>query len=321
MPYYRKVLKIKATDSPNVKYALAERAKGLPISNRVLIKGVLTWEEYCKRRATWDRIRQTIGLDAEFYEGAEVLLYPPDWLDRAGQIADSLQGTYRVAKAAGCDPGEASAETAFVAVDEFGIIELQSQIIPDSMVIADKYVQFLQRHKIPESRATIDRGGGGFQLASAMRRMGYDIRTVAFGEAISLPPKVGSYLPRHRKLLAEQKYAYTNRRAQMYGDLHVLLDPSLNPDGYGIPKELLELRRQMAPIPKIYDAEERLILPPKHRKPGVEHSTIKPLEEIIGCSPDQLDAFVLAVHALLYDDPRPVAGPIWSVSNNTPVLR
>lgn len=311
--YYRKVLRITAADSPNVRYALAEVAKGLSISNRIVVPGVLSWTEYEKRRATWDKVRQTIGLDAQFYEGAEVLLFPPDWIDEAHRRHQQLRaaGEARTTKAVACDPGEGVANTAFAAVDELGVVEVVGRVIQDSMDIVDSFIAFIKRHKVPDDRILIDRGGGGYQLASVMRRKGHNIRTIAFGEAIALPPKAGSYLPKHRRLLAEQKYAYTNRRAQMYGDLNLLLDPSMNPEGYGIPEEYQELRKQMAPIPKYYDSEGRLIIPPKHRKPGQKEATMKTLEELIGHSPDELDAVCLAIHGMLYDDSRPKVGPMW----------
>ncbi len=60
--YFRKVLRITALDSPNVVYALKEIERGLQPSGYQVIPGVLPYEEYLHRRATWDVERATMGL-------------------------------------------------------------------------------------------------------------------------------------------------------------------------------------------------------------------------------------------------------------------
>ena len=67
--YFRRVIRIKATDSPNVRLGLAQDRAGLTVTDEILVPGVLTYAEYRKRRATWDRVRQCIGLDGEFWKG------------------------------------------------------------------------------------------------------------------------------------------------------------------------------------------------------------------------------------------------------------
>jgi hypothetical protein len=47
----------------------------------------------------------------------------------------------------------------------------------------------------------------------------------------------------------------------------------------------------------LYDEEGRIFLPPKHRKPG-DDSDKETMEDLIGCSPDQSDALVLAVYGV-----------------------
>jgi hypothetical protein len=42
MSLFRKVIRIRAEDSPNVKLALDQRRLGLPITNKSVIPGVLT---------------------------------------------------------------------------------------------------------------------------------------------------------------------------------------------------------------------------------------------------------------------------------------
>lgn len=308
---FRKILRIRASDSPNVRLALAEIAAGKQPSNTILVQGVLTYEQYVTRRATWDKIRQCVGLDGEFYEGAEVLLFPPDWLNESERKADQLKGKSRKALSIGIDPAEGIDNTAMAVVDDKGLIELISKQTADTSRIVGEVIAFMTRHQVPPNRVQIDRGGGGKFIADTLRSKGYPIRTVAFGESITLAPKHGTYLPKYRKENIEERYTYVNRRAQMYGELRELLDISINPDGFAIPSCYPDLRKQLAVIPLQYDPEGRLILPPKHRKPGAKETTIKTLVEIIGKSPDEADALVLAVHGLLHEDSRPRVGPVW----------
>src|SRR3972149_2557666 len=78
---------------------------------------------------------ECIGLDAEFYEGAEVLLFPPEWLNLAENRADAIEKMQRQAKAIGIDPAEGGDQTAIAVVDELGLIELSSRQTPDTSVI------------------------------------------------------------------------------------------------------------------------------------------------------------------------------------------
>src|SRR5437667_99689 len=97
--YHRRVIRIPAEDSPNVRLGLAQRARGIEPTHEVLIPGMLTLAEYDLRRATWDKRRQCVGLDARFWEGAELLLFPPERLARAAAVARLLRGKPRRARA------------------------------------------------------------------------------------------------------------------------------------------------------------------------------------------------------------------------------
>lgn len=306
----RRVIRIRAEDSPNVRREQA-RQRGEPEASwPAEVPGVVTWAEYRQRRATWDAVKQSVGLDARFWEGADALLFPPAWLDRAERIASDLRGKKRQAKGVGVDPGEGGADTSLAAVDDLGLIELVSVKTPDTDVVPGQVVAFLRRHGVDPESVCIDRGGGGKQHADRLRAMGYPVRTVAFGEALQAPGRGGGDEERldHR----EQRYAYVNRRAQMYGETRLILDPTGSvdgiggPAGWGIPAEYQELRRQLAPIPLTYDPEGRLKLPPKHaRGPGDRTVT---LASLIGRSPDDADALVLAVHAMLHPEESVVVG-------------
>lgn len=309
--YYTKVIRITGHESPNVRLAQAELKAGQKPSHRILVPGVLSFKEYRKRMNTWDPIRKSISLDARFYKGAEVLLYPPAWLDRAHQIHESLKPKrqFRKAKALGCDPGEGVAETVWYVVDEFGILDEVAYQTPNTAKIAQQTIELMMKWSLPPEMVMFDRGGGGLQIADHMREnLNLPVKTVGFGETVKPNPKRGMTSVEHKVEQIEEQYAYVNRRAEMYGRLSILLDPSVDEQGFGIPQRMTELRRQLAPIPKMYD-KERLFLPPKNRKPGDDkNSKVKTLSEIIGCSPDRADALVIALYCRDFSTKRVRAG-------------
>lgn len=286
--YHRKVIRIKAEDSPNVRYAQAQIKAGLKPTGEILIPGVLPWEDYVNRRATWDAVKQCAGLDADFYEGAETLMFPPEWLNRAETIAERLPANRR-ATGIGVDPGEGGDDTAMCAVDALGVIELISRKTPDTDVIPREVLAFMRKHRCPAERVVFDRGGGGKQAADRLRAQGYNVRTVAFGEPVRPQPKRGIKPDSKRLQEHEQRSECKNRRAQLYYDLRKKLDPT--GPGFGIPVQYSELRAQLAPIPLLYDNEGRVMLLPKKGE--------KSLISLIGHSPDEADALTLAIHAMV----------------------
>jgi hypothetical protein len=322
---YRKVIHIAAEDSPNVQVALAQIRAGKMPTGKVIIPGVLPYADYVKRRATWDPVKQCIGLDGRFWEGTELLLYPPLWLNRAEQLARVLKGRPRKALSIGIDPGEGTANTAMIAVDQQGVVELLSRPTPDTNVIPGEAIAFFQRHDVHPRRVHIDAGGGGKQLADRLRAMGYPVRTVAFGEPATPPPRRGMVPLGEQERRKESRTAYKNRRAQMYGMLRDALEPvgegsqermgdpgedagQGKGPGFAIPAEYTELRRQLSQIPLCYDDDGRLFIPPKRRRgPGGERS----LEEILGGSPDEADALVLAVYGLSSPIFKVQVGAMW----------
>lgn len=360
--HHRKVIKIRAVDSPNVRYALAERAAGLPISNTVLVPGVLTWEEYQHRRATWETIRQCIGLDAEFWMGGQLLLFPPDWLNHAEQLASELLVSRRPrqAKAIGIDPAEGGDKTAMCAIDEYGVIEIVSRKTPNTNDIPKEAIGFMRKHQVPPSNVVFDRGGGGYQHCCTLQAQGYPVRSVGFGKSLVSEPKQGKRQFRERKEATEEGYVYLNRRVEMYWELSQLMDPTrlivtpdtsainrnerpslnsqggvfaqanstnrlsamlLKPTGFALPVAFREvhcekhkgscLRAQLAVMPRLYDKEGRCRMLAKNPPPGSDNKKTnreKCLTELIGHSPDESDALVLAVHALLHKPVRSTAG-------------
>lgn len=303
--YDRKIIRICAEDSPNVKLALEEIKLGRQPSLRQVVPGALPYHEYRFRRDNWDPVLQCIKLDACFYEGADALLCPPEWLNEAEAIA-STQIRPRKAKAMGIDTAEGGDDTVWAIGDEDGLIKLVSMKTPNTAEIAGRTIALQREYGIEDSMVLFDRGGGGQVHYDYLRAQGHKYRTVSFGEAAN-PEKV-----RHKKLFdqkkydAEQRYAYKNKRAQMYHLLRQRIDPNKNrmsdsdplQGRFGLPAEYTELRRQLSQIPMLYDEEGRIYLPPKRKKPSVNSSSVVSLEEILGCSPDEADAVALMVYAM-----------------------
>lgn len=310
MRHYRKVITIRAEDSPNVRIALAQQDRGLEPTGETLVPGVLSWDQYKQRRATWNPIEQCVGLDAEFYEGPELKMYPREWLDRAHLIAEQLKAKYwggqrRVAKGIGVDPGEGGDDTAWAVVDDLGLLFLEAFKTPDTAIITGRTLGLMKEWNVDPSNVCFDRGGGGKEHADRLRMQGYNVRTVAFGETLVADPRRGMKQFPERLDEREEKYAYVNRRAQMFGDLRTLINPLATPAGWGIPRQYAELRRQLDPIPLLYSPEGRMEMLPKNKREGTEG---KCLFDLIGCSPDEADAVVLAIHAMLHKPPRRTAG-------------
>lgn len=311
--YDQKVIRIPCAESPNVQLAETQIQRGEEPSNEMLVPGVMSYWKYIDRRKRWDRVKQCIQLDAQFYKGSELLLFSPTWLDASARLELTLgSGTsHRRARALGCDPGEGEAETAWYVIDEYGILDEVAYHTPDTSVIAKQTAALMRKWDLQPDRVMFDRGGGGKQIKDAMVEIGFKgVQTVAFGESVTPPPKRGMTTISHRIEEKEEAYAYFNRRAEMYDALSQLLDPNIPEEGKGprfcIPKRYEELRRQLAPIPKPYDKEGRLKLPSKNKtNPDSKEKT---LTEIIGCSPDRADALVVALYCRDFSIRRSTAG-------------
>src|SRR5687768_16179197 len=226
--YYRRSIHIQAIHSPNVALALEEIKRGYRPTFRQVIPGVLPYEEYLKRMATWDEIRKTIGILGLFYRGPELLLFPPQWRNHAEKLAQLYftQRLSRKAEAIGIDCGEGIADTTFIASDKYGIVEAKSRKTPDPSDIADEVAEFIDRHRtVPHERVVLDAGGGGKMVAGYLRKAGYDVTTVGFGETPTLTIKAGRTYVSERIETKEERISYANLRAQMYYELRERIDP------------------------------------------------------------------------------------------------
>lgn len=307
---FRNIIRITAEDSPNVKFARAQESVGIHPDNTIIIPDVLTWQQYVERRNTMDIEQQTVALDAQFYQGAAIMLFPEEWLNYSYQLADNLvsQRTKRTVKAIGIDPAEGGDRTSMCAVDDYGIVELISKKTPNTDTIYHEALNFMLKHNIPPDRVIFDRGGGGKQHADRIRAQGYPVKAIGFGEKIGVEPKRGIRLFRDKVTTREESFVYFNRRAQLYGTLSDIMDPSFA--GFAIPRRYSIIRDQLRVIPKMY-VEGRLKLPPKNRTSADDSSKKeKTLVELIGYSPDEADSLVLAVYGMLNRGPAATAGAI-----------
>lgn len=295
--YYRKVIRIKAEDSPNVRYGVAQERKGIKPDDRMLIPGVKSYSEYKKNRLLGDPSWQCVALDADWYEGAEVLVYPAAWLNRAESIANRL--TYpRKGQAIGVDTAMGGDNTSWSVGDDLGLIRQLSMKTRDTAKIIPQTLAWMHEYGVIAENVLFDAGGGGHQLADAMRDKGYNVRSIAFGEAATPDLRRGTVTKPLGVRIEEKevKYIYKNRRAEMYGLLRNLLDPTLNERGFGLPLKYFELRRQLAPMPLLFDGEGRLYMLPKNKLTKEYKGTT--LTELLGCSPDEADSLVLMVFGL-----------------------
>ncbi|KKN70636.1 hypothetical protein LCGC14_0429090 [marine sediment metagenome] len=296
--YERRIIKIKAVDSPNVRLALAQIRNGKKPTGEIIIPGVKPYDEYLKNKSRWDNVQRCVSLEAEFYKGAEVLLFPPEWLNEAERLARNLGNKRRMAKTIGVDPAEGGDDTVMIAMDDLGVIEMVSKKTPNTWIIVGEVIAFMKKHGVGAENVLFDRGGGGKQIADALRAKGYNVRTVHFGESAVPEKKRGMTILEQRKLNDETKAIYKNRRAQMYGLTSLKLDPSVGSGGFAIPVIYTELRRQMAPVPRTYDEEGRLwLLPKRNKDPKSDKPT---MISLLGCSPDEMDALVLGVFGLVH---------------------
>lgn len=282
--YYRKVIRITAEDSPNVKVGRLCEAAGIEPTNEMVVEGVLPWDEFQKRLATWDEEEQCIGLWAQFYRGNAIKLFPAAALARAKEHAAYMRGKRRRATGLGIDSAEGGDFTVWTLADEHGLIRQFASKTPDTDVIPGRTVEIGRMYGVPPERWMFDRGGGGKQHADRLRNLGYDVGTVGFGEAV---PLEGASM--EEKLNArEQRYECVNMRAFLY----YFMSCAVKRGEFAIPAEMSELHRQLSKIPRMTDDHGRMrMLPKRSSKPKQMTMT-----KLIGRSPDESDSAVLATY-------------------------
>lgn len=279
---FRKVIHIDGRDSPNVKAGMRWRELGGRGAPPILIPGLLSYEEFQRREATWDEVKKTTRLYGRFYEGDQALLFPMHWLDTAMSRPRWAEVSHRQRRveAIGVDVAAGGRDdTCWTLVDRAGVMEQIVMDLSNTMEIVGHTVRLIQEHGISAERVAIDAGGGGKQIADRLHELGYYVRAFNFGES------------------ADDGQAYKNRRAELYGNLRRVLDPEREAGSFQLPPQAAELRQELAILPLQYDSEGRMFLPPKEPRPNQAVSA-KSLRQILGRSPDRADSLALAAWAL-----------------------
>lgn len=247
---------------------------------------------------------QSIGLDAEFWRGEESFLYPRSWLTHAAKVAEALKGHRRYGRAIGVDSGQGRDKTCWCVVDELGIIELIAKTTKDTTQIPSQTLFLMQKYQVQACDVYFDIGGGGHNNADQVdklvkhhknKKLRGLVERVPFGTSVTDPSMYYGMSPQQRQQLADSRAQWKNRRAEMYGLLQQQLDPTLNPNGFAIAEEYTELRRQLSLMPYLLDGEGKMFLPPKDPRPNSKDENLR---QILGCSPDESDALVLANYGL-----------------------
>lgn len=301
--YFRKTLQIRAEDAPTVQAGLRGEECDFP--------GIITMDEYRHRRKTWDDQRQCEGLDARWFVGAAVMLVPEPWWDAAVRVKRPALVPYNPGpRWLGVDPGEGGDPSAWCVIDYYGLLELVSFPTPDTNKVVGFTMDFARKWQVPPENIIFDRGGGGKEHADRLRTLQWNVRTVGFGEPVKVEPKRGIRVFGEKRDTVEEKYASVNRRSEMYYDIRMLLEcdrethqPIRRPP-FHVPMSPMtrELKRQLTLIPMDYDNEGRFKLWPKRdaKKAQEGETNTKTLLYILGRSPDEADAFALAVFGMLH---------------------
>jgi len=290
------VIRIKATDSPNVRLGLIQEHLGIQPTNQLLIPGVKDYFTYLQNLASWDIVKQTVSLNASFYTGADLLLCPPQWLDAAEALADKylMNDQHQKPTAMSIDAAMGNDDTTWTLGNHFGITHQYEKKTPDTNEIFKFTLHLAHKFHISPNLIVFDSGGGGKQHADRLRASGLNVRIVNFGSAVKaqIQPsgKLKSVSQREREDL--EHYEYVNRRAQMYHLIRLNIDPG-NGLIWAIPRKFVKLRQQLAPIPLLTDEKGRLWLPPKRPKSTItyegERKKVTTLYDLLKRSPDHAD--------------------------------
>ena len=281
--------------------------------------GVVDIFTYIDHRTLRDKKFQSISLDAEFYEGEEVRLFPKEWLQRAAAIGDRLDPNRRT-KYLGVDSAQGGDNSCWSEGDDLGLLKLTGIKTSNTNNIPTRTASIIRANQILPENVLFDRGGGGKEHADLLRSNGFNVRTIAFGETATDPNEYDRKLRKdEQRNNKEFRYVYKNKRSELYGLASSLLSPVINPKGYGIPSSILHRPRsdngpslydQLRKIPLWYDKVGRLILPPKIAPSDKQEDQFREvtLKKLLGCSPDEADAFVLMLYAKLRPKKRSQAG-------------
>lgn len=325
--HHRRCIEITAKDSDNVALALWEVEQGLPVSHTTVVPGQLTWAEYQHRLATFTKQQITESLLARWYDGPEERLVPDEWLQFANGVAKSLSPRRTGRRWLGVDPGEGGDDSAWCVIDGSGVLALVSLKTPDTNAVYGRTCQMAREWSLSWEDVVFDYGGGGKEHVDRLRASGFMARGVRFG-AIKREVKRAMTLYQERKEIEEETAGYVNRRSEMAYEVRMLLErpaPLTDPaqieavarsgakkvpekPPFALPLPMCdELCRQLRAVPLMWDEQGRFRLIPKN-PPAARPDDPNCFRNRIGRSPDQFDAFCLAVWGMNHQPTRTEAG-------------
>lgn len=295
----RRIIRIPADTSPNVRMAQAQLARGMkptdPGFAPVIVPGMREYDDYVSKLALLDEVKAAAELHAFWYKGAALLLFPPKWLAHCEAIYERLRlmNALGRALALGIDCAEGGDDFSMTAANDKTILEQISFKTPDTSVIIPHVKAFGRKHGVNPVNWIFDRGGGGYIHACELRKQGLPVRTLAFNATPSAaPPKDTPKQVNEKKEDFEEKTVYESMRVELAWELSIACNPFASKGGYGIPKECVELIRQLSVLPRQYGSDGTATLPPKSKKN--KDSKEKTLMQMMGRSPDQMDSATLA---------------------------
>jgi hypothetical protein len=303
--FERQVIHIDGADSPNVTAGKAWRAAGKAGPVPVAVPGILSYHEYQRRDRNWDEAKKCVSLHGRFYEGGELSLFRPEWLNAAEDVWRDLNPEKgRKPKRGpvfwlGVDVAAGGRDlNCWVVTDHLGVVEVDARkSMEDTTIIQKVTLQIMAKYDIAPRRVCFDYGGGGGQHVDYMRQAGCQVRAVKFGES------------------AVNKRAYVNRRTEMYCLLARAFDPTRwahetmkLDDGrivdrrawascFTLPPDDHLLRQELAVLPIQYEKDSGRQSLPSKRPIGKKVKGAVYLEDLLGRSPDRADALALSYWA------------------------
>ncbi len=106
---------------------------------KILVPGLLSFDDYLLNRYKWDAVEQCVKLDGLFYEGADLKLFPAAWLKAAATRAEELErshGRNRAGRAIGVDPAEGGDKSSWTVGDGLGFAQSCRQMGPQARLQA-----------------------------------------------------------------------------------------------------------------------------------------------------------------------------------------
>lgn len=321
--YLRRCIQIRAEDSPNVRWAKLQQARGEDVTGERIVAGVLTWQEYCERRLTLPKSRQCVVLDAEWYEGSEEKLVPWEWMQHARAFADTIARAARtLPRYMGIDTAAGGDDSAWVIGDRWGVMHCENLKTPNTNDVYGKTMRLMRDWNVPPERVCFDLGGGGREHAHRLRANGMNVRAVGFGRPPALETKrPGLVVPfAEKRDVKEDADAFPDRRSEMAWDARLILERDAagtyvardwygsGVPGFALPAGVTDVLCQQMKLPPIrWDGKGRFKLIPKENPNDLEDmDTFRRMLQ--GRSPDVFDAFCLMVFGMTHKPVRLHAG-------------